>query len=159
MGSSPREATVADVPEVVRVVNLAYRVEDFFIDGDRTDAADVGARIARSDAGFLVLDGDRPGELVAAVYVELRGERGYFGLLSVDPAAQGRGHARRLIAGVEAHCRARGCTTLDLDVVDLRTELPPFYLRFGFTRIGTAPFKDLHKLKRPASMVLMSKPL
>lgn len=33
------------------------------------------------------------------------------------------------------------------------------HLGLGFAVSGTAPFKDQHKLKRPAEMILMSKPL
>jgi GNAT superfamily N-acetyltransferase len=154
-----REGTPGDVPELVRVINRAYRVEDFFVRGDRVNAADVTSRLATPGAAFLVIDGAAPGSLDAAVCVQLRGDRGYFGLLAVDPDRQGHGLARELIAAVEARCRAAGCRHLDLDVVDLRTELPPFYARLGFAPSGTAPFKDADKLKRPASLIVMSKPL
>ena len=158
-GATPREATPADVAELVRVINLAYRVEDFFIHGDRTDAADIERRLASQDAGFLVIDADASGRLAAAVYVELRGPVGYFGLLSVDPAWQRRGMARRLVEAVERSCRDRGCREAEIDVVDLRTELPPFYAALGYHVVGTAPFKDAHKLKLPAQMVVMRKSL
>jgi GNAT superfamily N-acetyltransferase len=154
-----RVATEADVAELVRVINLAYRVEDFFIDGDRTDAAGVLERMRRPAAEFLVVDAGEPGRLAAVVYLEQRGERGYFGMLSVDPTVQRRGLGRRLVAAAEARCRERGCVALDLDVVDLRLELPAYYAALGFQPAGTAPFKDVHKLKRPAVMLLMSKPL
>jgi len=155
----PRVASAQDVPELVRVINLAYRVEDFFIDGDRTNDNDVRRRMTRPHAAFLVLDGTEPGALAAAVYTEIRGERGYFGMLSVDPAFQHRGLARTLIGAVEDRCRAAGCTVLDIEVVDLREELPPFYRRFGFTTAGEAPFTDPGKLKRPAHLVVMTKGL
>lgn len=159
MSSMSRDATERDAPALVEVINRAYRVEDFFIDGDRTDVADVRARMSRPGAGFLVIDGEAPGTLAAAVYLERRGDRGYFGLLSVDPAAQRRGLGRRLVDTAEDWCRAHGCVALDLDVVNLRVELPGFYCAMGFAPVGTAPFKDVHKLKRPAEMVLMSKSL
>lgn len=155
-----RVATLADVPELVRVVNLAYRVEDFFINGDRTDAADVSRRLSKPDAAFLVVPGsDAGGTLAGAVYLEVRGERGYFGMLSVDPGYQKRGIGRILTDAVEAYCRARGCAWIDIDVVNLREELPAFYARLGFTPGGTAPFHDPAKLTRDAHLVRMSKPL
>ena len=64
--SEPRAASVGDVPELVRVINLAYRVEDFFINGDRTNDSDVQRRMATPDAGFLVVDDTDPGRLAAA---------------------------------------------------------------------------------------------
>ena len=154
-----RSAAPPDVAELVRVINLAYRVEDFFITGNRTNESDVRARLAKANAGFLVVE-DPPGRLSGAVYVEVRGERGYLGMLSVDPPCQNRGIGRRLIAAVEARCRQAGCRYLDLDVVNLREELPAFYERFGFALTGvTAPFPDPHKLRRDAHLVIMSKPL
>ena len=81
---APRIAS-GDAPALVRVINLAYRVEDFFVAGDRTDEADVRRRMAKPHAAFLVLDGPDSGELAAAVYAEVRGRRGYFGMLSSIP--------------------------------------------------------------------------
>ena len=91
------------------------------------------------------------------MYVELRGSHGYFGLLAVDPAHQGEGLGRVLVEAAEAHCRVAGCTVLDIDVVNLRLELPAFYAKFGFQPVGTAPFHGTEKLKRPAHLIVMSK--
>lgn len=91
------------------------------------------------------------------MHFEARGDHGWFGLLAVDPAAQGAGHARALIAGVEARCRALGLPTLQLEVVDLRTDLPPFYARFGFDEVERKPFPDNKKLTQSAVMVVMRK--
>ncbi len=61
---------------------------------------------------FLVAEDG--GEMAACVYVELRGERGYFGLLSVEPTRQRSGFGRRLIAAAEEFCRDAGCRFMDL---------------------------------------------
>ena len=57
--------------------------------------------------------------------------RAYFGMLAVAPAAQGRGLGRALIEAAEAHARREGAGAMDIRVVSLRTELFPFYRRFG----------------------------
>lgn len=158
-----RRATAADIPEIVRVTNAAYRVEDFFIDGNRTSEAEVAEKMTHPGCAFLVIDvpAGAPGAethgLAASVYVEGRAERLYFGMLSVAPAHQKTGLARALVDGVESHARRRGCTSVELDVVNLREELPPFYSKLGFTPTGTAPFLKGHKLKRPIHLILMSK--
>lgn len=153
-----RIATPTDIPEIVRLTNLAFRVEDFFIDGDRTDLADVSERMAREAGCFLVIDGPKQGALVASAYVELRGPRGYFAMLAIDPARQGSGLGREVVHAIEERCRAAGCQGVDLSVVNLRTELPPFYTRLGYTVTGTEPLTT-HTLKREAHFVLMSKEL
>ena len=93
------------------------------------------------------------------MYVELQGERAYFGLLAVDPARQHRGLGRRLIDEAENHARADGCHAMDLRIVNLREELPPFYRRLGYVETGTAPFPEGIKSKLPCHFVVMCKPL
>jgi len=123
-----RLATPDDIPALVRVINRAYVVEAHLFEGDRTNAADLYERIAKPNVCFLVIDDDEPGaepgSLAGGVYVEHRGERGYFGMLSVDPDRQGRGLGRKLIAAAEAHCQRVGCGFMDIVVVEQRPELP-----------------------------------
>ena len=154
-----RRATPADVPALVRVINRAYSVEEFFVNGPRIDEDGVRKRFGLSNAFFLVIDGDGGSLLAGAVYAELRGQRGYFGLLSVDPDHQKRGLGKKLVQAVEALCRVAGCTHLDLDTVNVRLELPAFYSALGFVPVGTAPFPEVDKLKSPAHLVLYTKRL
>jgi len=155
---TPRRATPDDIPALVSLINSAYRVEDFFVNGDRTNAEDVGARIAAPNACFLVVDG-AAGVLAGAVYVDVKSSRGHFALLSVDPFLQRKGVGRALIVAAEDYCRSAGCQSLDLEVVNLRSELPDYYTALGFQAFGTAPFPDASKLSRDAHLVLMTKPL
>jgi len=153
----PRPATPADIPELVRVINAAYRVEDFFVTGDRTSAADIAERLARPGAGFLVVEAGEGPALSGAVYLERRRAALYLGMLSVDPACQGAGLGRRLVEAVEARAREEGCAEIEIEVVNLREELPGFYRRLGFVVTGEAPFHTASKLTRPAHMILMRK--
>jgi N-acetylglutamate synthase-like GNAT family acetyltransferase len=76
-----RIATSADVPAIVPMVNAAFAVETF-LDGTRTDRERTTDMMQRGE--FLVAQ-EEAGQLVAAIYVERRSERGYFGMLAVDP--------------------------------------------------------------------------
>lgn len=154
-----RYATPADISELVRVINNAYRIEDFFVDGDRTNTDDVTSRMETPGACFMVIDSPDMGSLAAGVWVDVHENRGHFAVLSVDPEFQGKGLARVLVDAVEAHCRKVGCEWLDIEVVNLRLELPPFYAKLGFRPNGTAVFTDISKLKREAHLNLMTKPL
>lgn len=151
-----RVATRDDVPALVTLINRAYRVEAFFVTGSRIDAAGVMERLERPGTTVLVIDDDAGG-LAGAVFVEVRGERGYFGLLSVDPDRQKQGLGKALVHAAEEHCRRAGCHVMDIDTVNLRLELPPFYHALGYTPVGTAPFPEPERLLRDAHMVLMSK--
>jgi ribosomal protein S18 acetylase RimI-like enzyme len=149
-------ATLEQADAVAALITLAYRVEDFFIDGDRTNPDEVREKMTH---GAFLIAADPAGTLVGAVYVETRdgGTRGYFGMLSVHPARQGEGLARRLVAAAEDHARAGGCTHMDLHVLSQRQELPAFYHHLGYTDNGTLPFDEPTKL--PCHIQVMSKPL
>jgi len=152
-----RLATTRDIPGLVRLINAAYRVEAFFIRGDRTSPEEVHALMEAPGSGILVIDTSEPGHPAGAVHVETHGTRGHFGLLAVDPGQQGRGLGRSLITAVEAHCRAAGCEVVELEVFNVRTELPPFYASCGYVAAGTADFAKPELLLRPAHLILMRK--
>jgi|KBSSwiStaDraftv2_1062776.scaffolds.fasta_scaffold618806_2 ribosomal protein S18 acetylase RimI-like enzyme len=156
----PRPATLADVDALVRVINLAYLVEADMFHGTRTTDADVHDRLAQPNALFLVAHDDAAdGVLLGSVYVETRADRGYFGMLAVDPACQGRGLGRALVRAAEDYCRAAGSVAMDLDVVDLRRELTSFYGSLGYLVVGESPFAQPEQTKRPVRLIRMTKPL
>ena len=156
-----RIAEPADAAAIARLVNDAFRSERFFIDADRTDPEKVGALLQKGK--FLLLfereDAAEAGVLIGCVYVEVRGERGYFGLLAVDPQRQRSGIGARLIEAAEQHCRAAGCRYMDLTIVNVRRELPAYYRRFGYRESGTLPFPEDQVAKIPVHLVRMSKTL
>jgi ribosomal protein S18 acetylase RimI-like enzyme len=150
-----RIAEPADAPAVARLVNTAFRPERFFIDTDRTDVEKVGALLQKGK--FLMLFEEDA--LAGCVYVEIRGDRGYFGLLAVNPQRQHSGIGSRLIVTAEEHCRSAGCRFMDLTFVNVRNELPRYYRRFGYVENGTLPFPADQEAKIPVHLVQMSKAL
>jgi predicted N-acetyltransferase YhbS len=149
-----RTATPSDAGAIVGLVNQAFAVERFFVNGDRTDEAEVRALMERG----RFLCAEVGGELVGCVFLEQRGARGYFGMLSVSPTRQKAGIGRLLVDRCEERFRAAGCEAVDIKIVHLRNELPPYYRALGYRESGTAPFVDA-SLTRDAHFLLMSKPL
>jgi GNAT superfamily N-acetyltransferase len=154
-----RTATPEDAPALVELINLAYRVEDFFVFGNRVDLAGVLERMRRPGGRFLVIDDPARGAPVATLFLEPHGDQGYFGLLAVHPEAQGRGLARRVIAAAEEHFRAAGFREMLIDVVTLRTELFPFYEALGYEQRHVIPLDGRVALRIPAELRVMVKPL
>ena len=151
-----RFAETADAPAIASLVNSAFRSERFFIDADRTNPEKVTALLAKGKF-LLLFEGE---VLTGCVYAELRGERGYFGLLAVDPKRQRSGLGGRLIAAAEDYCRSAGCRFMDLTFVNVRLELPGYYRRFGYVENDTLPFPaDQATPKIPVHLVRMSKAL
>ncbi len=156
-----RPATPGDVPAIARLINAAFRVERFFVTGPRITEEECARDLTEEGTTILVATATHPrGEdIVGTVVVRVEGTHGYFGMLAIAPDRQGRGVGRRLIGAAEDLARGRGCITMEIRVVDLRTELPPFYEALGYRITGTAPFSEPGKLLQPALFLLMSKPL
>jgi GNAT superfamily N-acetyltransferase len=167
-----RVADDQDAEAITSVINAAFRLaESFLIDHDRIDAESVRSLLEKGK--FLVAlhredDGEDDGgadrradcgALAGCVYVELRGERAYLGLLSVDPRRQRAGLGSILMTAAEQYCTEAGCRFIDLRLVNVRRELPSFYRRRGYVETGTAPFTPGLNPKVPCHFVEMSKPL
>jgi ribosomal protein S18 acetylase RimI-like enzyme len=151
-----RRATAADAPAIARVVNASYRrVEAFFISGDRIDEPEVGRLLGKG--GFLLAE--RAGALLGSVYVEDRGDHGYIGLLSVDPELQRAGLGRALMAAAERSLLEAGRPRVELLVVNLRAELPPWYSKQGYREVGARPFAADAPNFLPCHYLVMSKRL
>jgi GNAT superfamily N-acetyltransferase len=150
-----RLAQSADVEPLAALINIAFRVELPFIDGDRINPDGVRENMKK---GKFLLAEDSAG-LAGCVYVELRGDRGYLGLLGVDPRRQGAGLGRKLMAATESFFRDAGCVAVDLRIVSARTPLPAFYRHLGYVETGTAPFPHDVQAKVPCHYILMSKSL
>jgi GNAT superfamily N-acetyltransferase len=123
--------------------------------GDRTSADQISAMF---QTGTFLL-AETATELVGCIYLELRGDRAYFGLLSVDPARQHQGVGRELVGEAERRARVAGCNFMDILIVNLRTELIPIYARMGYIESGTAPFPVNVPTKLPCHFLRMSRNL
>ena len=151
-----RIAAMGDAEAITNVINTAFRrAESFFIERDRIDQD--GVRDFLQTGEFLVAEDG--GELAGCVYLERRGDRAYIGLLAVDPSRQGAGLGSRLMVAAEDRCRDLGCHAANLQIVNLRQELPDFYRRRGYMPTGTAPFRPDLVTKMPCYFIKMSKPL
>lgn len=152
-----RFADQSDENALLGLINRAFRVESFFIRGDRLTAQRL--REHMQTGRFLVAEEN--GAILACVYVELHGEAAYFGLLSIDPARQKTGLGRRMVAAAEEFAREMGARRMDITVVNLRTELPPYYRKLGYELSGIEPIRDemIPRVTQPCHFIRMSKPL
>jgi predicted N-acetyltransferase YhbS len=151
-----RVAKAADAEAIVRVVNAAFRpAEGFVFDRDRIDLESVRESLGKGT--YLIAEEDAA--VCGCVYVELRGDRSYLGLLSVDPERQKSGLGAKLMDAAEVHCAKAGSRYMDLQIVSLRKEMYGFYHRWGYVETGTEPLPPGLNPKLPCHFVKMSKPL
>ena len=128
---------------------------------------------AAKDKAFILLhgvnhDGKEEEELLGCVRVlplpiKEDGRKMFeFGPYAVSPDAQGKGVGIALLEQVEAFAREHGAVALQIDVVNHRTDLFPYYGRRGFVKVGTHEFYsnfDVTAVTRPTHFVLLEKPL
>jgi predicted N-acetyltransferase YhbS len=151
-----RVAAPADAANITSVINAAFRIAElFFVDGPRVSQTEVEQLLEKGS--FLLAESDE--KLNGCVYVELRGQRSYLGLLSVDPSCQKGGVGSVLMLEAENYCRERGSRFMDIYIVNLREELPDYYGRRGYVENGTTPFPEDIPTKVPCHFINMTKPL
>jgi predicted N-acetyltransferase YhbS len=152
-----RFADAVDIPALTNLINQAFSIERTFKVGDRLDAEEVQHLFDKGR--FLVLEEDR--QLQGSIYVELRGERAYLGLLSVSPARQRSGIGGRLTAAAEEFARESGCRFADLRIVHLREELLAIYEKFGYRASGREelPESARKNFTQPCYFIVMTKEL
>ncbi|MFG2891418.1 GNAT family N-acetyltransferase [Streptomyces sp. NPDC048248] len=139
-----RTATDADIPELVGLIESAYRgdtsragwtTEADLLEGQRTDPEGVAA-VVRNETGLLLI-AERDGELIACCQLEHRGEHAYFGMFAVRPALQGGGLGKVIIAEAERTAQATwGAREMHMTVIRQREELIAWYERRGYRRTG-----------------------
>jgi len=150
-----RFALASDAGALAGLINAAFVVERPNFDGERTSVEGVRALLER---GKFIVAEDSSG-LAGCVYVELHGDRGYVGLLSVEPAQQGCGLGRKLMHAAEKFFLESNCVAADLRVVSARTPLPAFYRHLGYAETHTSALPDDVNAKIPCHFIHMSKML
>lgn len=150
-----RTAAASEAEVLTALINSAFELEKFFVEGDRITVEQVREFFQKGE--FLVLDGEH--SLDGCIYVEQRGDRTYFGLLSIDPTRQGAGLGKRLVAAGEEWARARGCRYMDMRIINLREELPGFYKRLGYSETGVEALSPEISTKLPCHFVNFTKAL
>src|SRR5262245_59027886 len=151
-----RRGTPEDASRIAVLVNMAYEVERFFVQGDRTSAADVRRRM---DEGMFLVGEAADRTVVGCIFVEIVNPAAAFGMLAVDPAFQAQGLGRQLVEAAESQAGDAGCGSMEIRVVNLRTDLVPKYERWGYTLTGgTEPYE--HRVTtRDCHFVVMRKAL
>lgn len=154
-GFHARFGDFADTPALVMLINVAFLPEQVAIEGRRINSEKLHSFFA--DGKFLVLeDAD---SLAGCVYAEVRGQRGYIGLLALRPELQGRGLGRLLMNRAENYLAAAGCEAAHLRTISARNDLVPMYKHLGYEETGTAAMPAEIPLKIPCHFITMSKRL
>lgn len=140
---------MGDVDDLARLVHAAYRdpttsgwtSEADLLGGQRIDSAMLGELVEATDTTVLVaeLDGGVIGS--GALTMPAAGVTATFGLFAVAPHQQGQGIGTQLLESAEQRAATAGFETIELTVIDVRTEVIAWYRKRGYTPTGeTRPF-------------------
>jgi GNAT superfamily N-acetyltransferase len=137
-------ARESDYPEIINLVNLAFRgsgpsanwnIEAGIIAGQRLTEPLLREDLAASpDAHFLIHRDDAGGLLLGTVWLEPKEDGAwYLGLLTVRPELQNRQLGRVFLAASEQFAKEHGAHRIRMTVVNVRDTLIAWYLRRGYS--------------------------
>jgi len=165
------KATLNDVPALAVLVNTAYRgkeslkgwaTEAHLLDGIRIDEETLQSYFD-SPAITILKYTNQTGELEACVYLEVKQEELYLGMLCVYPHLQDKGIGRQLLQAAEDHALASGCEAITMTVISSRDKLIEWYERRGYAKTGEVlPFHEGSRFgipKAPIQLLVLEKQL
>lgn len=149
MSETFRIAEPGDAESLSRLVNSAYRGESSkrgwtteadLLGGQRTDPGTLRELISAPGNAILLMDKDA--DLIGCVFLRLKAEIAYLGMLTVQPDLQAGGIGKRLLAAAEdwvfESWRSR---VVEMMVIRQRPELIAWYERRGYVNTHrTEPF-------------------
>ena len=156
--------------EVTHVINEAYDVESgvtgiaFNSCSRLLDSKDSGMDEAYQEKRVIVATDKPGGPILGVIVYEFTDEespisRISFGPLAVSNVARGRGIGYKLMEEVERIGRERGVQIVDINVVNHRSDLFPYYDKLGFKTIGEGVFPHPERTTRDTFFYIMRRPL
>ena len=163
-------ATLHDIPALLTLVNSAFRGDSArqgwtheadLLHGDlRTDESSLRDLLQQPGGTVLKYCTDT-GQIDGCVYLQVKTNELYLGMLTVSPAQQGAGIGKMLMAAAEAHAQQSGCAKIRMRVLSTRLELIAWYERHGYHFTGeTEPYAFDHKFgvpTQPLEFVILEK--
>ncbi|MDP4912985.1 MAG: GNAT family N-acetyltransferase, partial [Saprospiraceae bacterium] len=152
-------AILSDLLNICKLANNAYRGEEAkkgwtfesdFIEGDkRTDENDLFLLFSNEKAVFLIAKNDKE-VVTGSVYLEVKNENLYMGMLSVEPTLQGNGIGKLLVSNAIQYGKSLGLEKIQIQVIHLRQELILWYEKLGFiTSEKILPFEVPFEFGKP----------
>ena len=146
-----------DIPELVRLINSAYRgegskkgwtTEAHLLEGElRTDEATLSSLMDPYGSFLIYKEGNK---IQGCVYLQKQNEKLYLGMLTVAPEMQAKGIGKKLLTASEKYALDEHFSSIIMNVISLRLELISWYERHGYTKTGkTKPFPSDNKFGKP----------
>ena len=138
-------ATLQDIPELVSLINSAYRgdaskkgwtTEADLLEGEiRTNEETLEQLLQTNGAVFLKYINEQ-NEIEGCIFLDKKGDQLYLGMLSVSPILQAKGTGKTLMNAAVDYAKQEGCDSIFMRVISLRHELINWYEKLGYSKTG-----------------------
>jgi len=163
-------ATIQDIPELVVLINSAYRgeaskkgwtTEADLLEGElRTNEETVEQLMQTKGAVFLKFVNEW-NDMEGCVFLDKKGNKLYLGMLSVSPNLQAKGTGKLLMNAAVSYAKEKECDAIYMRVISIRHELINWYEKQGYYKTGqTEPFPNDHRFgvpTQPLEFLIMEK--
>ena len=138
------KAILADAAELTQLVNSAYRGESsqkgwtseaHLLGGIRIDEAAMTEYLL-DPATTILKYTNEDGQIIGCVYLQIRKQKLYLGMLTVSPTLQTNGIGRQLLHEAELLAHQMNCSAIFMTVITTRHELIKWYERRGYRATG-----------------------
>jgi GNAT superfamily N-acetyltransferase len=138
------KAILADAAELTVLVNSAYRGESsqrgwtseaHLLGGIRIDEPEMTKYLLDPDTTILKYTNEE-GQIIACVYLQVRKQKLYLGMLTVSPTLQTNGIGRQMLHEAELLAHQLNCFAIFMTVITTRLELIQWYERRGYHATG-----------------------
>ena len=164
-----RKATDNDIPELVQLINSAYRGESSkkgwtteadLLDGARISIESLASLLGKPGVAMLLFCNET-NSIEGCMYLQQLDNKLYLGLLTVTPQLQAKGIGKQLLVAAENHAHALQCNIITMTVISIRLELVAWYVRHGYQPTGeTKPLPADPAVglpRRPLELIIMEK--
>ncbi|MBS1933727.1 MAG: GNAT family N-acetyltransferase [Bacteroidetes bacterium] len=164
-------AELNNVPELVQLINSAYRgetskkgwtTEADLLNGVRTHEKNL-TELLNDETAVMLKCTNEEGKIIGSVYLKKHKEKLYLGMLTVMPELQGFGIGKKLLQAAEEYAINNNCAAIFMTVISVRNELIAWYERYGYKNTGKKkPFPEGTEFgipKQPLEMVFLEKEL
>ena len=156
------QATLANAIELTQLVNSAYRgdssqkgwtSEAHLLGGIRIDEPTMIKYLQDPYITILKYTND-DGHIIGSVYLEVKKDKLYLGMLTVSPTLQANGIGRQLLHEAERFAHEVSCSIIYMTVITTRHELIQWYERRGYRATGEIlPFPEDTKFGVPNRVI------
>lgn len=151
MNETISKASVDDIPQLLQLVNSAYRGEPAkkgwtheadLIEGEKR-IDEKSLQLLLNDPNSVILKYTIDNKIVGCVYLEKQQQNLYLGMLSVSPEIQAKGIGKKLLKAAEEYAKETNCNSIEMTVISVRHELIAWYERNGYHKTDiTKPFHN-----------------